>query len=65
MWTVGLTRTGNLIGLDAEEWANLPEPEQQARLRSAETRLLDAGAHFVARDLAACDGILHKIEQRL
>src|ERR1700722_11037194 len=25
MWTIGLTRTGNLIGLDQEQWELLPE----------------------------------------
>jgi len=65
MWTVGLTRTGNLIGLDAADWTRLPEAEKQLKLKRAEERLLDAGAHFVAESLAACDGILQKIEQHL
>jgi phosphonoacetaldehyde hydrolase len=65
MWTIGLTRTGNLIGLDAADWSNLEETEKQVRLRHAEERLLNAGAHFVAEDLAACDSILSRIEQHL
>jgi phosphonoacetaldehyde hydrolase len=65
MWTIGLTRTGNLIGLDAVEWADLPEAEKQIRLRHAENTLLSAGAHFVAEDLVACDSILQRIELQL
>lgn len=65
MWTIGLTRTGNMVGLDAASWAQLPEPLKQIRLKSAEERLLDAGAHFIAEDLMACNGILQNIEQLL
>jgi phosphonoacetaldehyde hydrolase len=65
MWTIGLTRTGNLVGLDAASWKHLNASEQQDRLRTAEAILLHAGAHFVAEDLPACDSILARIEQQL
>ena len=32
MWTIGIARTGNMIGLTAEEFAALPAAEQAARL---------------------------------
>lgn len=62
MWTIGLTRTGNLVGLSAEEWERLAGAEKRSRLRNAETILHRAGAHFVAEDLTACDGALREIE---
>lgn len=65
MWTIGLTRTGNLIGLDEEQWAQLPETEQQNRLRDAERELRMAGADYVAEDLASCHEALVEIEARL
>ncbi|WP_396126649.1 phosphonoacetaldehyde hydrolase [Acidicapsa ligni] len=65
MWTIGLTRTGNMIGLDLASWSNLPEDQKQLRLKSAGERLLDAGADFIAEDLAGCDAILQAIEHRL
>jgi phosphonoacetaldehyde hydrolase len=65
MWTVGLTRTGNLIGLDKEQWDQLPQPAKVAQLKRAESTLLDAGADFVAEDLASCDQILLQIEDHL
>lgn len=65
MWTIGLTRTGNLVGVDADTWAALPEDQKSERIRRAEERLLSAGADFVAEDLPACDPILGLIDERL
>jgi phosphonoacetaldehyde hydrolase len=65
MWTIGLTRTGNLVGLDEEQWAHLPETKQMDRLRGAERVLRMAGADYVAEDLASCDEVLAEIEARL
>jgi phosphonoacetaldehyde hydrolase len=62
MWTIGLTRTGNLIGLDAVSWEQLSACEKQARLKSAEEIMRDAGADFVVEDLAECDRILAQID---
>jgi len=65
MWTIALTRTGNLIGLDKEQWDRLPQSAKASRLKHAESTLLDAGADFVAEDLASCNQILLQIESRL
>jgi phosphonoacetaldehyde hydrolase len=65
MWTIGVTRTGNLVGLDAAGWAQLPAAERQQKLRVAESQLRSAGADFVAEDLPACDEILAQINQLL
>jgi phosphonoacetaldehyde hydrolase len=62
MWTIGITRTGNLIGLDAVQWAELPEVEKQSLLAAASRQFLDAGADFIAEDITACDNILLQIE---
>jgi phosphonoacetaldehyde hydrolase len=61
MWTIGLTRTGNLIGLDAPGWDQLGASEKQARLKDAEEIMQNAGADFVAEDLIECDKILAQI----
>lgn len=61
MWTIGLTRTGNMVGLDATEFAALPEQEKSRLLTEAQYKLLQSGAHFVAEDLASCEPILSKI----
>jgi phosphonoacetaldehyde hydrolase len=65
MWTIGLTKTGNLIGLDQEQWAQLPQLEKEVRISRAEKILLEAGADFVAEDLASCDQALAEIDKKL
>jgi phosphonoacetaldehyde hydrolase len=62
---IGLTRAGNLVGLDAAAWARLPEDEKQVKLKRAEDVLRSSGADFVAEDLPACDSILWQIEALL
>ena len=54
-----------MVGLDAADWALLPENEQSERLKHAEAALRSAGAHFVVEDLPACDKVLKQIEYSL
>jgi len=65
LWTIGITRTGNEIGLSEAEWQALSPGEQQARLAQAEAVLCGAGAHFTAGSVAECATILEEIELRL
>jgi phosphonoacetaldehyde hydrolase len=64
MWTIGVTRTGNEIGLTEEEWARLADAERKGLLHHAEQRLLKAGAHYTAPSVAECDPIFEQIEAR-
>jgi len=65
MWTIGLTRTGNMIGLDAEGVAQIPPAQKELLLQQAASKMMTAGAHFVVEDLSACDDILRQIEAKL
>jgi phosphonoacetaldehyde hydrolase len=65
MWTIGLTRTGNMIGLDAVSLDKLPTAKKEALLKKAASEMLDAGADFVAEDLSACDPLLTQIQTKL
>jgi phosphonoacetaldehyde hydrolase len=65
MWTIGITATGNEIGLSQAEWDALPAEERCQREQAAAGRLIGAGAHFTAPSLVACAGILEEIERRL
>ena len=65
MWTIGVTATGNEIGLSREAWEALPADEQRAREEMACRRLMAAGAHFTALSLADCTPILDEIERRI
>jgi phosphonoacetaldehyde hydrolase len=64
-WTVGVTRTGNLVGLTEQEWNGLATDEQDQCLAAAEERLTSAGAHYVVDSFAALPAVIGKIETRL
>lgn len=55
MWAIGVTASGNEVGLSAEAWDALPASEKHARIEVASTRLKAAGAHALVdsvKDLA-------------
>ena len=65
MWTIGLTRSGNLVGLDAAAWEQLPEAEKLTMLSEAEAAMGAAGADFTSESLAGCDAILRRLDEQL
>lgn len=65
MWTVGITMSGNEIGLDQADWNGLGAAEQAARLTKAEARLRAAGAHYVVASVAELIPVVEAIEARL
>jgi phosphonoacetaldehyde hydrolase len=65
MWTIGITKTGNEVGLSAEELNALPIGDLSSRVVAAEERLKRAGAHFVAASLADTPAIIDQIAERV
>ena len=65
MWTVGVTRTGNEIGLSEQEANALPAGELRRGLEQAAARLHSAGAHYVIEGIAALPVVVDEIEARL
>ena len=65
MWTIGITRTGNEVGLTEDEWNSTSLPEQGRLIERAGKRLLDAGAHYVAESVADCLDTIDEIAGRL
>jgi len=65
MWTIGIARTGNMIGLTAAEFAALPAGDAAARLDAARRALHDAGPHYVADAVSDCMPLVEQIEERL
>lgn len=65
MWTIGITRTGNEVGLAREDLEALPAAEQRRLEDRAMGRLTDAGAHYCAASVADCDSLLADIERRV
>ncbi|HMD04488.1 MAG TPA: phosphonoacetaldehyde hydrolase [Candidatus Binatus sp.] len=65
VWTVGVARTGNMIGLSAEDFAALAPAEQARRLENARAQLAAAGAHEVIDAVADSEAALDAIEIRI
>jgi phosphonoacetaldehyde hydrolase len=64
-WAVGVTLSGNLVGLSLEELTALPAGEREDLRRGAERRLLAAGAHEVIDTVGDLMPALDRIERRL
>lgn len=65
MWTIGLSCSGNEVGLSHAEWTALT-PDQQAPLRAkAAEKLRKAGAHFVVDTVAEVDAVTRTIQARV
>jgi phosphonoacetaldehyde hydrolase len=65
MWTIGVTRSGNTVGLSEGDWLNLDNEEQRKLLVPAEQELRSAGAHYTAETVAHTLPILDEIERRI
>lgn len=65
MWTIGLAKTGNELGLNAGEIEKLDPAELSRRLETARARLSQAGAHYVVDGIRDCDAVLDDIDARL
>ena len=64
-WTVGVTRTGNGVGLSADEVASVSSDELQKLCDRAGKVLTDAGAHFIVESVADLRPVLQEIDLRL
>ncbi len=65
MWVIALTRTGNELGLNAQDAAALDKAEMESRLNSIAERWRAAGAHYTAESIAHCPPIIEEINERL
>ncbi|MCX7933998.1 MAG: phosphonoacetaldehyde hydrolase [Planctomycetota bacterium] len=65
VWAVGVTRTGNMLGLSLEEEAKLNASDLAVRLQEAKAAMAKAGAHYVVESIAECAAIVTEIESRL
>jgi phosphonoacetaldehyde hydrolase len=64
-WTIGLTMTGNMLGLTEAEVRQLSPEGLESRRNAITRQFLKAGAHFVADSLADCPPILEEINKQL
>jgi phosphonoacetaldehyde hydrolase len=65
MWTVGVTATGNEVGLTESQLAALSTSERDHRLDQAANKLTTAGAHYVIESVAHLEPVLEQIDRRI
>ncbi len=65
MWTIGLAKTGNEMGLNEQEIGGLDPEVLQAKLARAYKRMQQTGAHFVVDSIADVLPALDEINCRL
>jgi phosphonoacetaldehyde hydrolase len=64
-WTVGLSASGNGVGMTRESLLALSPEERQAKIIAAEAVLHQAGADFVIEDVSQLMPVVHEIAQRI
>jgi phosphonoacetaldehyde hydrolase len=64
-WTVGLSASGNGVGLDRDSFLALSPAERQAKLAEAESALRAAGADVIIEDVSQLMPVVHEIARRI
>ena len=64
-WTVGVTLTGNCVGLSLEEVEALSQQERVTMCEAAGEKLRDAGAHEVIESVADLPAVVDLFEEKL
>ena len=64
-WTVGLSASGNGVGLDREGLLALAPDDRRVRLASAEAELRAAGADFVVEDVSQLMPVVQAIARQI
>jgi phosphonoacetaldehyde hydrolase len=64
-WTIGVSASGNGVGLDLPAFRALPEPERRAHVEAAARSLTAAGADFVVDTVADVRPALDEIGARI
>ena len=65
MWTIGLAKSGNELGMNEKEIAALPADRLQSRLERAYGRMAAAGAHYVVDTIADVLPVIDRIHERI
>jgi len=65
VWTVGVVKTGNLVGLSQDEFEALPPEKAMAIVAEATQKFKDAQAHYVIDSFADLPVVIEDIERRL
>jgi len=65
MWTVGIAKTGNYVGMTEPAMDSCDPDELEAKVAKARRILRDSGAHYVIDTINDLPGVVEKINERL
>lgn len=65
VWAVGVTLTGNQVGMSESDLESLSSHEKKALHDQAARRFVEAGAHAVVASVRELPGVLERINRRL
>jgi phosphonoacetaldehyde hydrolase len=65
MWTIGLTQSGNELGLTRDAAEALPKAELNRKLTDIDNRFRDVGAHYTAKGIWECLTIIDDINRKM
>jgi phosphonoacetaldehyde hydrolase len=65
MWAVGITMTGNGLGLSQADAESLPSDELERRLGLLDAEYLAAGAHFVLKQATDLIPVLEEVNRQM
>lgn len=65
MWTIGVVRSGNSLGLSRRDAARLSEPVLKSKSRAGRARLRNAGADYVIDGVWDAEPVIDAIIQRI
>lgn len=64
-WSVGVTKTGNYVGVSSQELKNIPKQELEKKLSQASEILYESGAHYVIDTVNVLPAVIRDINFRL
>ena len=65
MWTIGITKTGNELGMTQEQVEGLALEDLQARLKKIKSKFKKYGAHYIVETISDCLPVIEIINQKL
>jgi len=65
VWTVGVTKTGNLVGLTQDKLEALAPEEMEQKVAEATQRFKDAQAHYIIDSFSGLPAVIADIGERL
>jgi phosphonoacetaldehyde hydrolase len=65
MWTIGLTQSGNELGLPEDQVKALAPKDLDLRLDAIGQHFREAGAHYVVKGIWECLEVVEDIDHRL